>query len=115
MSCNCSCDDEKQLDAPYIPTAHPLKAGMSCPQKPLTSGAEGAVVGAGAAVAQVAVVLLHARPSVPAVHPVAGAVALAPGFDPGRDLGPLRQVKGDAVHAQGSDAAQEAPLTPSGT
>lgn len=78
--------------------------------RPLTSGAEGAVVGGGAAVAQVAVVLLHALAAVPAVHPEAGAVALAARFDPGRDHGPLLQVEGDAVHPQGSDAAQEAPL-----
>lgn len=79
---------------------------------PLTSGAERAVVGGGAAVTQVAVVPLHALPSVAAVHPKTGAVALATWLDPGRDLGPLLQVQGDAVHPQGSDAAQEAPLPP---
>lgn len=79
-------------------------------KKPLTSRAERAFVGGGAAVAQVAVVLLHALASVPAVHPEAGAVALAAGFDPGRDHGPLLKVQGDAVHPQSSDAAQEAPL-----
>lgn len=78
----------------------------------LTSGAEGPVVGGVAAVAQVAVVLLHALAAVAAVHPVTGAVALAAGLDAGRHLGPLLQVQGDAVHPQGPDAAQEAPLAP---
>lgn len=65
---------------------------------PLTSGAERAVVGSGGAVTQVAVVLLHALPAVPAVHPKTGAVALATGLDPRGDLGPLFQIEGDAVH-----------------
>lgn len=65
---------------------------------PLTSGAERAVVGSVGAVTQVAVVLLHTLPSVPAVHPKTGAVALATGLDPRRDLGPLFQVERDAVH-----------------
>lgn len=76
----------------------------------LTSGAERPVVGRVAAVAQVAVVLLHALAAVAAVHPEAGAVALAAGLDAGRHLGPLLQVQGDAVHPQGPDAAQETPL-----
>lgn len=78
---------------------------MSSRKKPLTSGAEGAVVRGGTAVAQIAVVLLHTLPSIPAVHPKAGTVALAPRFNPGRDLGPLLQVEGNAVHSKGSNAA----------
>lgn len=78
---------------------------MSSRKKPLTSGAEGAVIRGGAAVAQIAVVLLHTLPSVPAVHPKAGTVALTPRFNPGRDLSPLFQVECDAIHSQGSDAA----------
>lgn len=66
---------------------------------PLTSGAEWAIIGSGGAVTQVAVVLLYALPSIPAVHTKAGTVALATGLDPRRDLGPLFQVKGDAVHS----------------
>lgn len=65
---------------------------------PLTSGAERAVVGSGGAVAQVAVVLLHALPSVLAVHPKTSTVALATGLDPRCDLSPLVQIEGDAVH-----------------
>lgn len=82
---------------------------------PLTSGAERAVVGSGRAVTQVAVVLLYALPSVSAVYPETGAVALAAGLDPGRDLGPLLQVEGDAVHSQGADTAEETPLPPCST
>ena len=59
---------------------------------PLTSGAEGAVIGGGGAVAQVAVVSFHALPSIPAVHSKTGAVALAAGLDPGRDRGPRLQI-----------------------
>lgn len=84
-------------------------------KKPLTFGAEWPVVGRVGAVAQVAVVLLHALPPVPAVHAEAGAVALAAGLHPGRHLGPLLQVQGDAVHPQRPDAAQEAPLAAGGT
>lgn len=65
---------------------------------PLTSGAERAVIGSVGAVTQVAVILLNTLPSVPAVHPKTGAVALATGLDPRRDLGPLFQVESDAVH-----------------
>lgn len=81
----------------------------------LTSGAEWAIIGSGGAVAQVAVVLLHALPSVPAVHTKTGAVALATGLDPRCYVGPLFQVKGDAVHSQGSNTAQEPPLPPCST
>lgn len=80
----------------------------------LTFGAERAVVGGVAAVAQVAVVLLHALAAVAAVHAEAGAVALTAGLDAGRHLGPLLQVQGHAVHPKGPDAAQEAPLAPRG-
>lgn len=65
---------------------------------PLTSSAEGAIIGSGAAVAQVPVVLLHTLSPVAAIHAVAGTMASATGLDPGRHLGPLIQVKGDAVH-----------------
>lgn len=65
---------------------------------PLTSGAERAVIGSGGAVTQVAVVSLHTLPSVSAEHLKTGTVALATGHDPRRDLGPLLQVEGDAVH-----------------
>lgn len=78
----------------------------------LTSGAERAIVGGVAAVAQVAIVLLHALAAVAAVHPETGAVALAAGLDAGRHLGPLLQVQRDAVHPQGPDATQETPLAP---
>lgn len=81
-----------------------------CDETPLTSSAEGAVVGGIGAVAQVAVVLLHALASVAAVHPVTGAVALAAGLDPRRYFRPLLKVQRDAVHPQGTDTAQEAPL-----
>lgn len=81
----------------------------------LTSFAERAVVGSGGAVTQVAVVPLHTLPSVPAVHHKTGTVALATGLDPRRDRGPLLQVEGDAVHPEGSDAAQEPPLPPCST
>lgn len=64
----------------------------------LTSSAEGAIIGSGAAVAQVPVVLLHTLSPVAAIHAVAGTMASATGLDPGRHLGPLIQVKGDAVH-----------------
>lgn len=59
---------------------------------PLTSGAEWPVIGSGGAVTQVAVVLLDTLPTVLAIHPKAGAVALAPRLDPRCDLGPLLQV-----------------------
>lgn len=81
----------------------------------LTSGAEWAIIGSGGAVAQVAIVLLHALPSIPAVHTKTGTVALATGLDPRCYIGPLFQVKGDAVHSQGSDTAQEPPLPPCST
>ncbi len=64
----------------------------------LTFGAERAVISSGAAVTQVAIVPLHAFPSIPAVHPKAGTVTLATRLDPRRDFGPLLQVEGDAVH-----------------
>lgn len=81
----------------------------------VTSGAERAVVSGVSAVTRVAVVLLHTLSSVAAVHPKACTVALATRLDPRRHHGPLLQVQGDAVHAEGSDAAQEAPLTPGST
>lgn len=64
----------------------------------LTSSAERAVIGGGGAVAQVPVVPLHTLPTVPAVHPVAGAVALTAGLNTRRDHGSFLQVEGDAVH-----------------
>lgn len=79
-------------------------------KRPLTSCAEGTVVGSGGAVTQVAVVPLHTLPSIPAVHPKTGTVALATGLDPRCDLGSLFQIKSDAIHSQGSDTAQEPPL-----
>lgn len=81
----------------------------------VTFGAERAVVRSLSAVTQVAVVLLHTLPSVAAVHPITGAVALATWLDARRDLSPFLEIKGDAVHAQASDAAQEAPLAPGST
>lgn len=80
----------------------------------LTFVAERPVVRRTGAVAGVAVVLLHALASVLAVRPVAGAVARAPGFEPGGDLRSFFQVQGHPVHPQRADAAQEALLA-SGT
>lgn len=82
------------------------------PRKHLTSGAEWTIVRCVSAVAGVSIVLLHTLPSVPAVHPKTGAVALASGLDPRSDLCSLFQVKGNAVHPQGSDAAQKPSLSP---
>lgn len=81
----------------------------------LTSGAEWAVIGSGRAVTQVAVVLFNALPSISAVYPKTGTVALATRLDPRCDLGPLLQVEGEAIHSQGPDTAEETPLSPCGT
>ena len=59
---------------------------------PLTSGAEWAIIGSGGTVTQVAVVPLHTLPSISAIHPKTGAVALATRLDPRCNLGPLFQV-----------------------
>lgn len=84
-------------------------------KKPLTFGAERPVEGSGRAVAQIAVIPLHTLPPIPAVHPKAGAVALATRLHPRRHFGPLLQVEGDAIHPQGSDTTQEPPLSPCST
>lgn len=68
------------------------------PKIPLTSGAEWTIVCRVSAVAWVSIILLHTLPSVPAVHPKTGTVALASGLDPRSDLCSLFQVKGNAVH-----------------
>lgn len=66
---------------------------------PLTSGAERTIVGGGGAVTQVAVIPLHTLSPIPAVHPKTVTVALATGLDPRCDLGPLFQIKSDAIHS----------------
>lgn len=72
--------------------------------------AGGASVGGLRAVADVAIALLNALPSVVAEVAGAAAVAGAAGANSGRHLGPLLQVKTHAVDRQGANAAQEAPL-----
>lgn len=76
----------------------------------LTLVAGGPPVGRLRAVADVAVALLDAAPSVVAEAVGAAAVAGTAGAHARRHLGSLLQVKVQSVDRQGSDAAQEASL-----
>ena len=80
----------------------------------LTFVAKCPIIGCAGAIAGVPVVFLYAFASILTVRPVAGAVARAPGFEPGCDLCSFFQVQCHPVHPQGADAAQKALLA-SGT
>ena len=77
----------------------------------VTLCAERSVIRSARAVAGVSAVFFHTRSSVPAVRPVAAAVAPTAWTHTCARLCLGLQVKGDGIYFQSSHAAQEAPLT----
>lgn len=81
----------------------------------LTFVAKCSIIGRVGAVTGVTMIFLYTFASILTVSPITGAVARAPGFEPGSDLCSFFQIQGHPIHPQGADAAQEALLTSSTT